>query len=138
VVSVLDRVVVVVPVGGVANWLSVFVPDTVDEGGVDTDAVFGALGVSAVFGDAGESFASLVLFSASGVAHANPGVVATAIPTPRATANAPTRPMYFAWPFMASLPTQTSSDVRLPTGDVDNGWPRERRLRKQLPRAGAA
>jgi hypothetical protein len=99
VVSVLGRVVVAVPVGGVANWLSVFVPDTVAEGGVDTDAVFVALEVPAVFGEAGgsfASFASLVLFSASGVAHANPGVVATAMPTPRATANAPTRPMYFA------------------------------------------
>jgi hypothetical protein len=31
-----------------------------------------------------------------GCAYAMPGVLATAIPTPRATANAPTRPMYVA------------------------------------------
>jgi hypothetical protein len=33
-----------------------------------------------------------------GSAHAIPGVVAIAIPTPKATANPPTRPMYFALP----------------------------------------
>jgi hypothetical protein len=31
-------------------------------------------------------------------AHATPGVVATAVPTPNATANAPTRPTYLAYP----------------------------------------
>jgi hypothetical protein len=34
--------------------------------------------------------------SGSGAAHATPGVVATATPTPSDTANAPMRPMYLA------------------------------------------
>ena len=45
---------------------------------------------------AGPAPASEVVASESGVADATPGVVATAIPTPRATANAPTLPMYLA------------------------------------------
>ena len=43
-------------------------------------------------------------------AHATPGVVATAIPTPNATANPPTRPMYFAVPIMVSSPVETDAD----------------------------
>jgi hypothetical protein len=35
-------------------------------------------------------------------AHATPGVVATAVPTPSATANAPTRPTYLAYPIIVS------------------------------------
>ena len=36
--------------------------------------------------------------ASAGSANATPGVLATAIPTPSATANAPTRPMHFAVP----------------------------------------
>src|SRR4029079_2503461 len=43
-------------------------------------------------------------------AHATPGVVATAIPTPNATANPPTRPMYFAVPIMISSPVGGDAD----------------------------
>ena len=43
-------------------------------------------------------------------AHATPGVVATAIPTPNATANPPTRPMYFAVPMMISSPVGDDAD----------------------------
>ena len=39
----------------------------------------------------------------SGSAHATPGVVATATPTPKATANPPTRPMYVAVPMVIPL-----------------------------------
>jgi hypothetical protein len=42
-----------------------------------------------------EPSGAVVLVSV-GPAHATPGVVATAIPTPDATANAPTRPIYRA------------------------------------------
>ena len=38
----------------------------------------------------------------SGPAHATPGELATAIPTPNATANAPTRPTYRAYPMIQS------------------------------------
>lgn len=40
----------------------------------------------------------------AGSAHAAAGVVARAIPTPSAAANAPTRPMYFAVPIVVLLP----------------------------------
>ncbi len=43
----------------------------------------------------------------SGSAHATPGVVAIAIPTPNATANPPTRPMYLALPMV--IPSDTSA-----------------------------
>ena len=42
-------------------------------------------------------------------AHATPGVVGTAIPTPNATANPPTRPMHFAVPMMVSSPEADGS-----------------------------
>jgi hypothetical protein len=56
-----------------------------------------------------ESEDELVLVSA-GAASATPGLLATAAPIPRATANAPTRPMYFALPI-------TLPPARLPVGD---------------------
>lgn len=62
--------------------------DTVDSGGVAIDPAFVA-SVAAV----AEPVESVEL-SASGVAVATPGVVATAIPTPSATASAPILPMY--------------------------------------------
>ena len=42
-----------------------------------------------------------------GVAHATPGVVATAAPNPKATASAPTRPMCLAAPWAAVCETVT-------------------------------
>jgi hypothetical protein len=41
-----------------------------------------------------------------GSAHATAGVVATATPTPKATAKPPTRPTYFAYPITTALPVR--------------------------------
>jgi hypothetical protein len=81
-----------VPVGGCVPVVKPE-PDSVDDGGVDTDGDLAAApgALPPVPGEPVE------LFGASGLAHATPGVVATAIPTPSATANAPTRPMCLAY-----------------------------------------
>ena len=52
----------------------------------------GALCVSAVFVESVALVAPSRVLSVPGVAQARPGLVATAMPTPNATANAPTRP----------------------------------------------
>jgi hypothetical protein len=99
--------VTVVPVGVAPAALAEFdvgvVFVAVDEVSVDpaADAVAGEAGpvgfVNVVFdegdGDDGDS-----LCAESGCANAMPGVLATAAPTPNATANAPTRPTYLALP----------------------------------------
>jgi hypothetical protein len=74
-------------------------------GGVDSVAV---PVVFAVLSDAVESAEPVALLASvpvSGVAHATPGLVATAIPTPNATAKAPTRPTYIALFVIAVLPS---------------------------------
>jgi hypothetical protein len=89
VVSVGDGAAVVVPVTLVVDSVPV-----VDVGGVDIGSVVVESDMPVESGASAGAFAvSVVVFSESGVAHANPGVVATAIPTPSATANAPIRPM---------------------------------------------
>jgi len=70
------------------------VPSDVVAGGVDDDLVSVVLSTSSAFVESGALVA--LTLSGSAVAHATPGVVATAIPTPSATANAPTRPICFA------------------------------------------
>jgi len=50
----------------------------------------------------------LVAPDSVGPAHATPGVVATATPTPKATARPPTRPMYVAYP----ITTPPSTDAK--------------------------
>jgi hypothetical protein len=57
------------------------------DGSFDGDDVLSVVS-DGVEGDPAESAGPLV----SGVAHAAPGMVPTAVPTPRATARAPTRP----------------------------------------------
>ncbi|MBE1546303.1 hypothetical protein GGC64_000311 [Mycobacterium sp. OAS707] len=57
-----------------------------------------------------ESVDELVDPESVGPAHATPGVVATATPTPRATARPPTRPTYFACP----ITTPPSPDAKQP------------------------
>ncbi len=44
------------------------------------------------------------------VASATPGVFAIAAPTPSATANAPTRPMYIAVPIVVPSPVESDAD----------------------------
>jgi hypothetical protein len=90
--SVGDCATAAVPLGLVDDSVPVVAVDGIDTGEVEVEPE--------VFAEsdefAGPAPASLVVASESGVADAAPGVVATAIPTPRATANAPTRPMYLA------------------------------------------
>ena len=45
-----------------------------------------------------------------GSASATPGVFAIAAPTPSATANAPTRPMYIAVPIVVPSPVESGAD----------------------------
>ena len=80
----------------------------------------------------------------SGSAHATPGVVATATPTPKATANPPTRPMYMAllifplskppiWSFDLCtyiLMRANTRDVRL---DLREDWICLLRLKRFVP-----
>ena len=87
-----DCAVVVLAVVCVVDGLSVL--SDVVAGGVDEDLVSVGLSTSSAFVESGALVA--LALSGSGVAHATPGVVATAIPTPSATANAPTRPICFA------------------------------------------
>jgi hypothetical protein len=56
--------------------------------------------------DDDESDDELVDPDSDGSAHATPGVVATATPTPKATAKPPTRPTYFAYPITTALPVR--------------------------------
>ncbi|MFC7672653.1 hypothetical protein ACFQWH_06200 [Mycolicibacterium sp. GCM10028919] len=77
------------------------VSDSVDLDGVDavfvesvSEAGLAAFGLCAV--TLADDAASVEVSFGSVSAHAAPGVTATARPTPNATANAPTRPMYFA------------------------------------------
>lgn len=94
-----DVSVVVVPVGVVVSVpVAVFESDTVDEGGLESDesAVLVVFDVSASSVDVVDE-SEVVDESASGVAHATPGEVATAVPMPSATASAPTRPIYMAY-----------------------------------------
>jgi hypothetical protein len=55
-----------------------------------------------------------------GSARATPAVFAIAAPTPSATANAPTRPMYIAVPMMVPSPVESDADSpsRAPMGRV--------------------
>ena len=87
-----DCAVVVLAVVCVVDGLSVL--SDVVAGGVEEDLVSVGLSTSSAFVESGALVA--LALSGSGVAHATPGVVATAIPTPSATANAPTRPTCFA------------------------------------------
>ncbi|HJT95211.1 MAG TPA: hypothetical protein VJ777_25300, partial [Mycobacterium sp.] len=94
-----DVCAVLVPVGVVVSVpVTVFVSDTVDEGGLESDesAVLVVFEVSASPVDVVD-VSEVVDESPSGVAHATPGEVATAVPMPSATASAPTRPMYIAY-----------------------------------------
>ncbi|WP_325338209.1 hypothetical protein [Mycobacterium sp.] len=91
-----DDVLVVLPVVVDAVAVPVVVvavlPEVVDD--VGSVAVPVALAVLPEAVESAEPVALLASVPASGVAHATPGLVATAIPTPNATANAPTRPTY--------------------------------------------
>jgi hypothetical protein len=71
------------PEGGCGSEAAVFVPSDLPEGWAPA-----AADDPSVDEDAEPE--------SDGSANAMPGVLATAIPTPRATANAPTRPMYVA------------------------------------------
>ena len=107
VVVVSDGDVPSVLVSPAAVWLPVFVEaETLDEGGVETDdsadaalVVFApvALFVLVVLADEVVDASPLLVDdspSEDGLAHAMAGELATAIPTPNATASAPTRPIY--------------------------------------------
>ena len=48
--------------------------------------------------------------ASDGSASATPGVFAIAAPTPSATANAPTRPMYIAVPIVVPSPVESDAD----------------------------
>ena len=70
----------------------------VPAGGVDTDEVSADGSVAAAVFDEPDEVVSLSTVPESGVADDTPVGNATAIPTPNATANAPTRPMCCAHP----------------------------------------
>ena len=104
-------VVAVVPLGGsvsapldgvepCADGVLAVLPAIVDGGGavaVPVGESVSALAPEAVDPvEPAELVAPVLSVPPSPVAHATPGLVATAIPTPSATANAPTRPTYIA------------------------------------------
>jgi hypothetical protein len=78
--------------------VAVVEPDTVDEGGLESEesADVSVVLVVAVVLEVFVVSAEVVDESPSGVADATPGEVATAVPMPSATASAPTRPMCLA------------------------------------------
>jgi hypothetical protein len=57
--------------------------------------------------DESDDEAELVESASVGSAHATPGVLATATPTPKATAKPPTRPTYLAYPMTTPLRVRT-------------------------------
>ena len=59
-----------------------------------------------------------------GSASATPGVFAITAPTPSATANAPTRPMYFAVPTVVPSPGESGADSpsKAPVSRMVRGW----------------
>jgi hypothetical protein len=92
-----DGVGAVMVPGDVVVWVPEVVdPDTVAEGGVESEESPDVFVVSVVFVASASPVA--VVDGSPSVAHARPGEVAIAVPIPSATASAPTRPMYFAYP----------------------------------------
>jgi hypothetical protein len=59
-----------------------------------------------------------------GSAHATPGVVATATPTPKATAKPPTRPTYFAYPITTASQSgcKTAASAARTSSTADALW----------------
>lgn len=83
----------------------------VPEAGGAEEASVGAPEGGVLVGSVVEAWLSPAVCEPStfGVAHPVPGVVATAAPTPNATASAPTRPICLAYPIVSCLsPEQTS------------------------------